>query len=59
VALWLLVLGHAIAPTAPLFADNAIAATSDEERKALEGQLKDLEAQMDQYETQIASYEHL
>lgn len=42
---------------APTTAAPLIAKTSDEERAALEGQLKDLEAQINQYETQIASYQ--
>jgi membrane-bound lytic murein transglycosylase B len=52
---WFSVLGSVVAPTIQPFVVNA--ASSDEERQALEAQLKELESQISQYETQIISYQ--
>lgn len=54
-AVWLLILGSVAAPTAPIQSANA--ANTQEERAALEAQLKELEKQIDDYETQVSSYQ--
>jgi membrane-bound lytic murein transglycosylase B/type II secretory pathway pseudopilin PulG len=53
--IWFSVLGSVVAPTIQPFIVNA--ASNDEERQALEAQLKELESQISQYETQIISYQ--
>jgi len=54
VIVWFLILGSATAPT---YTNQIFAASTDEERQALQKQLDDLEAQIDTYEDQIASYQ--
>ncbi len=53
--IWYFVLGSVVAPTIQPLLVNA--ASNNEERQALEAQLKELESQISQYETQILSYQ--
>lgn len=53
IALLMFVLGNVVAPTAQTFAAN----TNEEERVALEAELRRLESQIGEYQSQITSYQ--